>query len=134
MTIRPAGRGELAPIAEQDKWISREVLRQKIERGEVLAAFEDGLLIGWLRYGLFWDNTPFLNLLHVTEGRRGQGVGRALTAYWEDAMRRQGYAFVLTSTAQNESAQHFYNKLGYAAIGGFTPPGEPYELLFSKPL
>ena len=134
MTIRLAERGDLELIARQDKWVSREILQQKIERGEVLAAFEDGFLIGWLRYGLFWDNTPFLTLLHVAESRRGQGVGRALTACWEEAMRRQGYPVVLTSTAQDETAQHFYTKLGYAAIGGFTPPGEPYELLFSKRL
>lgn len=53
MTIRLAERGDLELIARQDKWVSREILQQKIERGEVLTAFEDGFLIGWLRYGCF---------------------------------------------------------------------------------
>ena len=44
------------------------------------------------------------------------------------------YSNVMTSTASNEYAQHFYNKLGYIAVGGFSPVGEPYEIILSKVL
>jgi hypothetical protein len=40
----------------------------------------------------------------------------------------------MTSTASDEYAQHFYQKLGYTTIGGFTPFGDPYVLIFSKML
>jgi ribosomal protein S18 acetylase RimI-like enzyme len=49
-------------------------------------------------------------------------------------MHRSGYHIVMTSTASDEYAQHFYRKLGYTAIGGFALPGDPYELILSKEL
>jgi ribosomal protein S18 acetylase RimI-like enzyme len=52
--------------------------------------------------------------------------------HWETQMQHQGFHRVMTSTASDEYAQHFYQKLGYTAIGGFTPVGEVYELIFSK--
>ena len=96
------------------------------EEGEALA--------GWLRWNLFWDNSPFLNLLFVLEARRGGGLGRALAEHWEERMREAGYGAVMTSTQAGECAQHFYAKLGYEAVGGFLPPGEGYELMFCKKL
>ena len=47
-------------------------------------------------------------------------------------MRRLGYSTVLTSTQSDEFAQHFYVKLGYRAIGGFSIGSDPYELIFMK--
>lgn len=40
----------------------------------------------------------------------------------------------MTTTQSNEYAQHFYNRLGYAAAGGFLLPGESYELILAKKL
>jgi hypothetical protein len=46
-----------------------------------------------------------------------------------------GYHEVLTSTQVNETAQHFYRKLGYIDVGGFLLPSEPNEeLLLHKTL
>lgn len=39
--------------------------------------------------------------------------------YWEQDMKRQGYGMLLTSTQVDETAQHFYRKLGYKDCGGF---------------
>jgi hypothetical protein len=49
-------------------------------------------------------------------------------------MKAKGYKILLTSSAQTESAQHFYNRLGYKAIGGFNLLREPYEIIFCKEL
>lgn len=117
MLIRFADLKDFGLIAARDNWISFDILKAKLSRGEVLVAFEDNLFAGWLRYGLFWDSIPFVNMLRV-----------------EEDMRRRGYKTVMTSSAQNEYAQHFYLKLGYKAAGGFTPENEPYELLFAKKL
>ena len=38
----------------------------------------------------------------------------------------------MTSTQQNESAQHFYIHMGYQAIGGFALPGDAYETNMAK--
>ena len=44
-----------------------------------------------------------------------------MVLHWEEEMRQLGYDSVMTSTASDEYAQHFYRKLGYETIGGFTP-------------
>ncbi len=132
MTIRPANLNDLPFLGEQDRHICPEELTVSVSRGRVMMAEENGMPIGWLRWNLFWDNTSFLNMLFVLEPHRGTGAGRALTLAWEQKMREAGYGVVMTSTASNEYAQHFYEKLGYRAIGGFTLPGEPYELILAK--
>lgn len=47
-------------------------------------------------------------------------------------MRAAGHEKIMTSSAQDEYAQHFYVKLGYRAIGGFTITGDSLEILFEK--
>ena len=47
-------------------------------------------------------------------------------------LHQLGYESIMTSTASDEYAQHFYQKLGYDTIGGFTPYGDPYELILAK--
>ena len=49
-------------------------------------------------------------------------------------MHAQCYGVVMTSTASDEDAQGLYRHLGYRAVGGFLPEGEPYELMFAKRL
>ncbi len=132
MTIRIAQKKDLELLVQLDQHISREILRQTLDAGRILIAEDPGTLLGWLRWSLFWDNTPFMNLLYVLEDSRGQGVGKNLVQAWEAQMYQDGFEILMTSTASNEYAQHFYEKLGYQAVGGFTMPGEPYELIFIK--
>lgn len=89
---------------------------------------------GVLRWGLFWDNTPFLNLICLAEPFGGCGLGSRALAEWEEARRRAGYKLVLTSTLSNEEAQHFYRRRGYRDCGCLLLPGEPNELLLLKEL
>ena len=132
MTIRNATSNDLDIIAANDRWVSREVLLQKIFDNQVYVVYDNNEFAGWLRYGLFWDNTPFMNMLHLPEQYRGKGVGKQLVDFWEREMKSKGYKVLLTSSAQTESAQHFYTKLGYSAIGGFTLAPEPFEIMFAK--
>ena len=117
-----------------DCHIAEAELRSLIAQKRVLILEDAGQICGWLRWNLFWDNTPFMNMLYVTESCRGQGLGRTLTMHWEEEMRQLGYQVVMTSTASDEYAQHFYRKLGYETIGGFTPFGDPFELILAKRL
>ncbi len=91
-------------------------------------------IIGWLRYGLFWDNTPFMNMLYVIDEFRCRGIGTALIQHWENEMKKSGFDRVMTSTASDEYAQHFYVNLGYKAVGGFIPNGSVFEVIFEKSL
>lgn len=134
MDIRAAQNGDIAYLAKKDVHIRASELQNLIPLKRILLLEADGAPAGWLRYNLFWDNTPFMNLLQVEEPFRGRGFGKALVRFWEKQMAAQGFAGVMTSTQANENAQHFYRHLGYKTIGGFFPPGEEYELLFYKSL
>ena len=134
MIIRLAEPGDAATISRYDRHIAPEELQNLIRLGRVSIAEDEGNFLGWLRWNLFWDNTPFLNMLYLLDGYRGMGHGRAMMTAWERQMAALGYGWVMTSTASDEYAQHFYQKLGYRAIGGFAPMGESYELIFQKEL
>jgi GNAT superfamily N-acetyltransferase len=106
-----------------------------VDRGRVLVARRPdaaGERLGFLRWGLFWDHVPMMNLLFVAPEARGGGVGTALVAEWERQCAGAGHDVVLTSTQADESAQHFYRALGYEDAGALIYPGQASELFFTK--
>ena len=134
MTIQTATKTDLPVLTSHDRHISESELENLIHLGRVAILDVNGEFAGWLRWNLFWDNTPFLNMLYLLEPHRGKGYGQELMAHWEAQMRHLGFDRVMTSTASDEYAQHFYQKLGYSAMGGFTPFEDSYELIFGKKL
>ena len=132
MTIRYAETADFSWLNEHDKWISAEILEIKIEQKEVFVVLENGELIGWLRYNLFWDNIPFMNMLYFLETHRKKGFGRKTALFWENKMKENGFNNVLTSSLSSEEAQHFYRKMGYKEIGGFNYLNESLEIIFHK--
>ena len=135
MEIRYAEAGDLEMIAEYDTHISKAEMENVIARKRIILLFIDGKYEGWLRFNLFWDNIPFMNLLFIiSEDQRGKGYGRKLVAFWEHEMAEQDYGFVMTSTQSDEEAQFFYRKLGYTDRGSLILPDEPLEIIFYKKL
>ena len=132
--IRYASIDDLEIINQYDKHISKTELEKSVKDYRVIVYFKDDYFVGWLRYNLFWDNTPFMNLLFVLSEYRNQGFGKQLVRFWEEEMKKQGYLLVLTSTVSTESAQYFYRKLGYTDCGSFVLPQEPEELILLKSL
>ena len=130
--IRLAEEKDFEILSKHDKHISAEILKKKISDKNILIAEMDEKFAGWLRYNLFWDEIPFMNMLFVFEKFRGIGIGEKLVREWEKLMSEQGYKFLLTSTQANEYAQHFYRKQGYKDLGGFTSFGEEYEIILGK--
>ena len=134
MEIRYAKPSDLEMISEYDDDVSEEVLKSAIAMKRIILLFIDGELEGYLRYNLFWDNIPFMNLLYLFEEQRGKGYGTKMVEFWEHEMAEQGYKFVLTSTQSNEEGQFFYRKLGYTDRGALVLPAEPLEIIFYKKL
>lgn len=132
--IRTASRADIAFLSEHDRHIPLAELDEVIRRGRVLLLEVEGEPAGWLRWGMFWDNTPFMNMLYLLEGYRSLGYGRMLVRHWEQQMQTSGHQAVMTSTQANEYAQHFYRRLGYHDIGSFALPGDGLELMLSKSL
>lgn len=105
--IRYANENDIEIISKYDKHISKEELANIIKLKRVIVMYEDDKFVGWLRYNLFWDNTPFMNILYLLDNERGKGNGSRLVIFWENEMKQKNYEFVLTSTQSNEEAQFF---------------------------
>ncbi len=132
--VRKATMSDLKELAILEKHIDSDRLKIKINSNEVYVLVENSKIIGWLRYGLFWDVYPFMNMLYILKEYRNKGYGKELVFFWEEEMSKKGHEFLLTSTQSNEEGQHFYRKLNYKDIGGFTLPNEPLELILYKNL
>ena len=130
--IRYATRNDYAEL-RADKHISAEELTRAIDCNRIVV-FDDGGITAWLRYNLFWDNTPFCNMLFVQANRRNEKIATALVARWEQDMLNAGYAAVMTSAQANESGLIFWRKTGYADCGQFRPVGEDTEIILCKKL
>lgn len=112
------------------------LLKVRDRRGYIICDNEQP--IGIMRYNLFWDNIPFLTLIHFDEAYQGKGFGKKAMLHWENEMRELGYKMVMTSTQVDETAQHFYRELGYLEKGSLsfdnTPLEQPMEMFLLKAL
>ena len=138
MTIRYAAESDRDFWFTLDRHITEQVFSRKVRDRQALVLEVETGPIAILRWNLFWDNTPFCNLLYVKDEEHGKGYGRALMTHWEAEMKSQGYDLIMVSTQADESAQHFYRKLGYKDCGGFVFPfpghEQPTELILAKEL
>lgn len=137
--IRPPVQEERDFYRSLDRHLSKQEFKNKQMRGECYVLVENQRNIGVLRYGLFWDNTPFLNLIVLSPEVRHKGLGRAAVLAWEKEMHAKGYPVVMTSTQADEPAQHFYRKLGYKECGclvlhDIPEMAQPMEIFFIKRL
>lgn len=132
--IRYADERDFDLLGEHDKHIGDSELKSSVNAKRVLIAHDDGVFTGWLRFNLFWDSIPFMNMLYILEGYRGKGNGRRLVDFWEKEMLRSQYKMVMTSTRSDEQAQSFYRKNGYVDCGSLLLPDEPLEIILLKRL
>ena len=135
MTIEVAKSGDFSQVRNFDRHIPQDRLLACIEAGQVLVLKENQSIRGILRWSLFWQTIPFVDLIFLDFAIHGQGCGTSMMHDWESRMAQAGYSFVMTSTQEDETAWQFYEKLGYARIGSFLPPDqEAPELIYGKPL
>ena len=135
---------QLATLEDKEAWFSLDrhmphsIYEQKVRVGECYLIKSQDKCLGILRYNLFWDSIPFLNLIEIDGRYRGQGLGKKLMLFWESEMRKLGHQLVMTSTMAEESAQHFYRKLGYLDCGclikNLPPLVESMEIFLMKQL
>lgn len=147
MIIRKAHDGDLKTLLQYDRHIRESELVLAVRIGRVLIAEEppdapvgslentsEKQLVGFLRWNMFWDNTPFMNLIYIAEPHRGQKKGAKLIAYWEQLMKNENYTRLMTSSLANERAQNLYRRLGYIDSGSLLLKNEPLEIIFTKEL
>ncbi|MBY0009936.1 GNAT family N-acetyltransferase [Paenibacillus typhae] len=135
MHIAFADDSDYEYISSRDRHIPENLILAKIKANEIyILQDEDGSKIGWMRYGYFWDNIPFMNLIWLDEPFRGKGAGAKVVQFWEEQMKQKGFNMVMTSTQADEEAQHFYRKLGYKDAGCLILDTQPLEILLTKKL
>ena len=119
-----------------DKHLPEVEFEKKVRDKQGYVLFDGQTPVGILRYNLFWDTVPFCNLIFIDWEHQRKGYGRKLMEFWENEMKALGHDMVLVSTQADETAQHFYRKLGYRDAGGLllnVPVHEqPMELFFVK--
>ena len=139
MIIELAQSKDKQKIAKLDSHIPSPRLGECILNGQVYVLKDDSIknggqnhrvknpVVGVLRYSLFWQTIPFLDLLYIDETYRKRGFGTQMMREWESHMAMQGYKYIMTSTQADEDAWRFYEKLGYHKVGGFIPPEQEAE-------
>ena len=135
MTIRTAVPADLDGIRNYDRHIPVSRLDDCIRRAQVDVLEDDGMIRGVLRWNLFWQSLPFLDLIYLDDALRGQGWGTKMMSRWESNMAALGFGHVLLSTQSDETSKFFYEKLGYRLCGSFLPPDQDVEeLMYRKSL
>lgn len=136
MTIRPLTENDKQFVTSIDKHADEQKFLNRVytKSGYILCL--DGQSVGAMFHTVLWDNLPFLNFIFVKEEFRGKGCASRAMLDWEAEMRKQGYKMTLISTQVNETAQHFYRKLGYVDCGALlfsnTPLEQPMEMFMRK--
>ena len=134
ITVRKAEEKDRTFWFSLDKHLSPQMFDDKVRSGMGYVLSDGDVPVGLMRWNLFWDNTPFCNLLYIHPGHQKKGYGRRLMEYWEEEMRQAGHSLVLVSTQADEDAQHFYRALGYKDCGCLLLETQAAEIFFSKAL
>jgi len=135
MEIRQAEIKDKKRILKYDNHIHHITVGDCIRSGLVTVLWDGDEIVGVLRYNLFWQTIPFLDLLYIDEAYRGKGYGKQMMQSWEESMKSMGYPYVMLSTQEDEDAKYFYEKLGYRRIGAFLPPEQDAEeIMYLKEL
>lgn len=68
-----------------------------VSLGRVTVAEDNGMLIGWLQWNLFWDNMPFMNMLFKL---KNIGVNQKIMDWWCTMSKRKDEITIYSSTAE----------------------------------
>ncbi len=127
MKIDVADLQNFEELSEMDCHIPKDALAHCIRGQSVFLMRRGRKIVGFLRYSLFWQTIPFLDLILLKEDERRKGYGTELMEKWETEMKAKGYRYVMTSTQADEDAWRFYENRGYRRAGGFFPPEQEAE-------
>ena len=111
-----------------------EAFRASIRDGRLRIVQFAGSRVGFLKFCFIWNSCPLIEALMILESERGKGHGSRAVRAWEHEMKARGFDVVLTSTRVDETAQHFWRKLGYLDCGMLILPEKPAELFLQRTL
>jgi len=107
--------------------LMEEEIQKKIRDKRCYILREGNEIVGLMRFNMIFEFIPFLTSFWLAESCRGKGYGTQAMEHWENEMRGLGYKMIMVSTQVDETAQHFYRKIGYKDMGAITMDIAPYE-------
>ncbi len=117
-----------APYGFTTERVSAMLTRALASHAEILVASHHDRVVGliWLQRKAMFGMSGYIKLIAVHPDAQGLGVGRLLLGEAETRLSLDNPNIFLLTTADNESAQAFYTRMGYQAIGtvtGYVRPG-----------
>ncbi len=98
-------------------FVLRAALIRNIERGWLLVAEEDEMVVGFANYRHRRDDQTTLYEICVAEEHRGNGVGRALLDRLITECQQMGKRYLRLKCPADNEANAFYSKLGFEQVG-----------------
>jgi ribosomal protein S18 acetylase RimI-like enzyme len=132
ITIRKANLGHLEDCKDAlcnsklgEEYFAAEekalaALTDGITKGEVYVALDDaGRCLGFIWFILngAFHSFPYLHIVAVKEGYRGQGIGKKLLAFFEETVFVDNAKVFLVVADFNPEAQRLYEQMGYKQVG-----------------
>jgi phosphinothricin acetyltransferase len=121
-------RDEPVPLEERAAWYAQ----RRAQGFPVLVAERGGALLGFASYGDWRGAFPGYrhtveHSVHVADGLRGQGVGRALLEALIPHAESQGMHVMLGAVdAANEASLRFHERLGFRRVAHFHEVGRKF--------
>jgi GNAT superfamily N-acetyltransferase len=117
ISVRFATRDDL-DFVSRDGHVAAEVLRRKIELGEVFVAERGGVTVGYVRLEYLWSVVPYIALISVVSGEQRRGVGRSLLGFAEEFLRGRGHDLLYSSSQADEpEPQAWHRHVGFEECG-----------------
>lgn len=129
---RPATADDFPFVTTLAPGLQRPVFQRHVAAGRMQVIDAASAPVGFMKHDVLWETLPFLEIIMLVASCRGHGIGRRAVAQWEAEMAGQGHRVCAVSTQVNESAQHFWRKIGYTDCGVLTLPHRPTELFLFK--
>ena len=117
ITVRTADESDL-DFVSQDGYLPDDIVRRKLNDGDIYVAQWGNILVGYLRLEWLWSKIPYIELIRVVESHRRAGVGRALLTYVQTEAASRGHTALYSSSQADEpEPQAWHRRMGFEECG-----------------
>jgi ribosomal protein S18 acetylase RimI-like enzyme len=130
--LRAAQESDFTFLRDFTKGPGDERLHAQIRDGRLLIIESQQVPLGFIKFYVLWEHLPFMEVILIREDYRGCGIGRSAVREWEERMADRSYKLTIVSTQADETAKHFWHRIGYQDCGSLALPGRPLELFMYR--